>query len=59
MSIFHRKSAWERALDAVLAASTTNAVRRTGKVTLGVLGGAVTATALSAAVSSARHRSEK
>lgn len=59
MSIFHRRSAWERALDSVVAASTATPVRRTAKATLGVLGGAVTATALSAAVSTARRRGEK
>jgi hypothetical protein len=58
MSIFHRKSTWERVLDGVVAASSADVVRRAAKVTLGVIGGAVGATAASAAVSTARHREQ-
>jgi hypothetical protein len=57
--IFHRKSVWERALDGVAGAATARSVRRTAKIPGGVVGGAATLTALSAAVSSARRSSEK
>lgn len=59
MSIFTRKSKWERLLDAATATTGSSAVRRAAKVTLGVVGGAATATAMSAAVSSARHQEQK
>ena len=59
MSIFTRKSKWERLLDAAMATTGSSAVRRAAKVTLGVVGGAATATAMSAAVSSARHQDQK
>ena len=59
MKIFHRKSAWERALDSVAAVTTARSVRRSAKIAGGVVGGAATLTALSAAVSSARRDSEK
>jgi hypothetical protein len=59
MRMFHRKSNWERFMEAVATVTPLGAARRAGKVTLGLLGGAATATAISAAVSSARRRSEK
>jgi hypothetical protein len=59
MRIFHRKSAWERALEGVVAVATARSLRRTAKITAGAVGGAATITALSAAVSSARRREEK
>ena len=55
MKLFHRKSAWERALEGVAVVATARAVRRTGKITAGVAGAAATLTALSAVVSSARR----
>ena len=56
MNIFHRKSTLERLLDGVAIVAATGVARRAAKVTLGVVGGAATATAISAAVSSARHQ---
>ena len=46
MSLFHKKSAWERALDPAL-----HLVKKGGKPILGIVGVAVAATAASAAVS--------
>jgi hypothetical protein len=59
MRIFRRKSPWQRALESVAAVSTARPVRRTAKVTAGVASAAATLTALSAAVSSARHGDRK
>lgn len=59
MRLFTRKSKWERVMDAVTAIIANTEVRRLSKVTLGVVGGAVAATAASAAVSSARNQDEK
>jgi hypothetical protein len=59
MKIFHRKSAWERALEGVVAATTARSLGRTAKITAGAVGGVATLTALSAAVSSARRRDKK
>lgn len=59
MKLFHRKSAWERTLEGLVAAATGRSVRRAAKITAGVAGGAATLTALSAAVSSARRGDEK
>lgn len=56
MSILRRKSTPERVLDAVTAALTSGEVRRGARWVAGVIGGAATATALSAAVSSARSK---
>jgi uncharacterized protein (DUF697 family) len=58
MRLFTRKSKWERLMDAATATFASTAVRRLTKVTLGVVGGAVAATATSAAVSSVRHQDE-
>jgi uncharacterized protein (DUF697 family) len=58
MKLFTRKSKWDRLMDAAAATATDAGVRRLTKVTLGVVGGAVAATAASAAVSSARHQDE-
>jgi len=46
-------------MDAAAATLADARTRRLAKVTLGVVGGAVAATAASAAVSSARHEDEK
>lgn len=56
MNLFHRKSAWERVLDGATTIANAGAARRAAKVTLGVVGGAATATAISAAVSSVRQQ---
>ncbi len=58
MGLFTRKSKWERLQDAVAAAAGNVGLRQMAKVTLGVVGGAVAATAASAAVSSVRHQDE-
>jgi hypothetical protein len=59
MKLFHRKSAWERALEGAVAVASGRVVRRAAKITGSVVGGAATLTALSAAVSSARRGSGK
>ena len=59
MRLFSRKSKWDRLMDAAVATLADARTRRLAKVTLGVVGGAVAATAASAAVSSARHEDEK
>jgi hypothetical protein len=59
MWIFTRKSKWDRLLEALTAATAKSGMRRAAKVTLGVMGGAATATAMSAAVSSARNQEQK
>jgi hypothetical protein len=56
MSIFRRRSTPERLLDAVTVAVTSGEVRRAARWVAGVLGGAATVTAVSAAVSSARGK---
>ena len=56
MRLFTRKSKWERLTDAATAALAGAGLRRVTKVTLGVVGGAVAATAASAAVSSIRRQ---
>jgi uncharacterized protein (DUF697 family) len=59
MRLFSRKSKWDRFMDAAVATLANARTRRLGKITLGVMGGAVAATAASAAVSSARSQDEK
>jgi hypothetical protein len=59
MSIFRRRSTAERVLDAVTAAFTSGEVRRGARWVAGVIGGAATATAVSAAVSSARSKERR
>lgn len=58
MRLFRRKSRWERALDAVAATMAKGSLRRLGKVSASVIGGAAAATAASAAVSSIRHKDD-
>lgn len=58
MGLFTRKSKWDRLRDAALATMASPDLRRATKVTLGVVGGAVAATAASAAVSAARRQGE-
>ena len=59
MRLFTRKSKWDRLMDAVVAALADARASRMTKITLGVVSGAVAATAASAAVSSARRQDEK
>jgi uncharacterized protein (DUF697 family) len=59
MRLFTRKSKWDRLMDVAEAALASAGARRLTKITLGVVGGAVAATAASAAVSSVRRQDEK
>ena len=59
MRLFTRKSKWDRLMDAAATTLANARARRLAKITLGVVGGAVAATAASAAVSSARRQDEK
>ena len=58
MGMFTRKSKWDLLLESVLSATSSDTVRLASKVTLGVIGGVVAATAASAAISAARHQEE-
>jgi hypothetical protein len=59
MRLFTRKSKWDRLMDVTVAALADARARRVTKITLGVVSGAIAATAASAAVSSARRQDEK
>ena len=59
MRLFTRKSKWDRFMDVAVATLASAGARRLTKITLGVVGGAVAATAASAAVSSVRRQDEK
>ena len=56
MNIFRRKSTPERVLDTVTALAASDGVRRGTRWVAGVVGGAAGVTAVSAALSSARHK---
>ena len=56
MKLLHRKSKWEKLLESVGDAAAGGSVRQAGKVTLGVVGGVIAATAASAAVSTIRRQ---
>lgn len=58
MGLFTRKSRWDRVKDATMAAIGSGSFRQLTKVTLGAVGGAVAATAASAAISSIRNQDE-
>ena len=58
MRLFRRKSRWERVLEAVTTTVAEGSLRRLSKLSAGVIGGAVAATAASAAVSSIRHKDD-
>jgi hypothetical protein len=58
MGLFTRKSKWDLLLESVESATSNDAVRLASKVTLGVVSGAVAATAASAAISAKRHQDE-
>jgi hypothetical protein len=59
MGLFTRKSRWDRLREATEAVVADGGIRRLGKVTVGVVGGAVAATAASAAVSAVRGQDSK
>jgi hypothetical protein len=59
MKLFRRKSRWDRIMNTVTSAASRGGVRDAGKVTVGVVGGAVAATVASAVVSAARDRDEE
>jgi hypothetical protein len=56
MGLFTRKSKWDLLLESVVSAADSETLRLASKVTLGVVGGAVAATAASAAISALRHQ---
>lgn len=58
MGFFTRKSKWDLLLESVESAVSSDIARLASKVTLGVVGGAVAATAASAAISALRHQDE-
>jgi hypothetical protein len=58
MGLFTSKSRWDRVKDATMAAIGSGSFRQLTKVTLGAVGGAVAATAASAAISSIRKQDE-
>lgn len=58
MGLFSRKSKWDVLLESVEAAASNASVRLASKVTLGVVGGAIAATAASAAISALRHQDD-
>lgn len=59
MRLTRKKSTLERVVEGVTAVAAIDTVRRGSKWALGVAGGAATATAVSAAVSSARQRGQR
>jgi hypothetical protein len=58
MKLFRRKSKWDRILDVAETAMAKAEMGRVTKVTAGVIGGALAATAASAAISSIRHQGD-
>jgi hypothetical protein len=58
MGLFTRKSKWDLLLESVASAADSDILRLASKVTLGLVGGAVAATAASAAISARRHQDE-
>ena len=59
MGLFRRKSKWDEVLESITTVAASGAVRRVSKMTLAALGGAVAATAASAAVSTVRRQEQK
>jgi hypothetical protein len=59
MRLFSRKSKWDRLWDAVADTLAEGGDSRLTKVTLGVVGSVVAATAASAAISAVRRSDEK
>jgi hypothetical protein len=58
MKLFRRKSKWDRIMDVAETAMSKADMGRFSKVTAGVIGGALAATAASAAISSIRHQDD-
>ena len=58
MKLFTRKSKWDRIMDVAETAMAKADMGRISKVTAGVIGGALAATAASAAISSIRHQDD-
>jgi len=58
MKLFRRKSKWDRVMDVAETALAKAEMGRVTKVTAGVIGGALAATAASAAISSIRHQGD-
>jgi len=58
MKLFTRKSKWDRIMDVAEAAMAKADMGRISKVTAGVVGGALAATAASPAISSIRHQDD-
>jgi hypothetical protein len=58
MKLFRRKSKWDRIMDVAETAMAKAEMGRVTKVTAGVIGGALAATAASAAISSIRHQGD-
>ncbi len=56
MGLFTRKSKWDYLWESVVATAGGGGLRQVGKVTAGLVGGAIAATAASAAVSSIRRQ---
>jgi hypothetical protein len=59
MGLFKRKSRWDEVLESVATVAGSGGIRRLGKVTLAAVGGAMAATAASAAVSAVRRQEQK
>jgi hypothetical protein len=59
MRLFTRKSKWDLVLAAAASVAGDERVKRAVRMSLGVVAGAFSATAASAAVSSARHQDKK
>jgi hypothetical protein len=59
MGLFKRKSRWDEVLESVATVASSGGIRRLSKVTLAAVGGAVAATAASAAVSAVRRQEQK
>jgi len=55
VKLLRRKSRWEKLIESTANVAAASSVRQAAKVTLGVVGGAVAATAASAAISTIRH----
>jgi hypothetical protein len=58
MKLFRRKSKWDRVMDVAETAIAKAEMGRVTKVTAGVIGGVLAATAASAAISSIRHQGD-
>lgn len=59
MGLFSRKSKWDIFVDSTEAALKGGAVRTIGKLGTGLVAGLASVTAVSAAISSARHQEQQ